>query len=471
MCVPNIWSGPSTWTFVGVRLVARMECGALLLVHGLRSSAPADPALDRTEQEDLAIEVVVLRHEVSVLRRQVARPALRQADRAVLAGLSQVLSAARREALLRPARDPAALASRSGATEMDLRANDGPDDRALPAGTVSLVVRLAKENPTWGYRRIHGELATMGVRLAPSSVWAILRRHGIEPAPRRSGPTWSEFLRAQATTMLACDFFTVDTVLLRRLYVLFFIEIDTRRIYLSGVTANPVGEWVTQQARNLSFVTDRRSRAAKFLIRDRDTKFTASFDEVFRVRGHPGHQDPGSSPSGQRIRRAIRGYRPPRVPRQAPHPRSPPSRAGPDRVHRSLQRTSSAPCPGSAGSTKSRARAGFDPRSGPDAPTTNRDPRRTHPRVPARRVRTIGEVFGTHRLGLTSWAGVGEGSGDGHFHPEGRPKSSVTRVTWLWPAPHATSQRRDVLAFALWFRERADAGRLVLVCAVAQPEE
>jgi hypothetical protein len=148
-----------------------------------------------------------------------------------------------------------------------------------------LVVRLAKENPTWGYRRIHGELAATGVRLAPSSVWAILRRHGIEPAPRRSGSTWSEFLRAQAATMLACDFFTVDSVLLRRLYVLFFIEIDTRRIYLSGVTANPVGEWVTQQARNLSFVLAERTRRAKFLIRDRDTKFTASFDEVFRSEG------------------------------------------------------------------------------------------------------------------------------------------------------------------------------------------
>ena len=95
---------------------------------------------------------------------------------------------------------------------------------ALPAGTVQLVLRLAKENPTWGYRRIQGELATMGIRLAPSSVWAILRRHGVEPSPRRSGPTWSEFLRAQATAMLAGDFFHVDTVLLERLYVLFFID-------------------------------------------------------------------------------------------------------------------------------------------------------------------------------------------------------------------------------------------------------
>ena len=236
------------------------------------------------EQEDLAIEVVMLRHEVSVLRRQVARPALRPPDRAVLAGLSRLLSSVRRgrffvqpETLLRWHRD---LVRRRWTYPH--RRSGRP---ALPVGTVHLVLRLAKENPTWGYRRIHGELATIGVRLAPSSVWAILRRHGIEPTPRRSGPTWAEFLRAQATTMLACDFFTVDTVLLRRLYVLFFIEIDTRRVHLSGVTANPVGEWVTQQARNLSFVLAERSRAVKFLIRDRDTKFTASFDEVFRTEG------------------------------------------------------------------------------------------------------------------------------------------------------------------------------------------
>src|ERR1022692_4918574 len=235
-------------------------------------------------QEELAIEVVMLRHEVTILRRQIARPALRPADRAVFAGLSRLLSPARRrrffvqpETLLRWHRD---LVRRQWTYTQ--RRSGRP---ALPAGTVQLILRLAKENPTWGYRRIHGELTTTGVRLAPSTVWAILRRHGIDPAPRRSGPTWSEFLRAQAATMLACDFFTVDTVLLRRLYVLFFVEIDTRRVYVTGVTASPVGEWVTQQARNLTFLLAERSRAVEFLIRDRDTKFTASFDEVFRSEG------------------------------------------------------------------------------------------------------------------------------------------------------------------------------------------
>ncbi|MGH9043569.1 MAG: integrase core domain-containing protein, partial [Acidimicrobiales bacterium] len=143
------------------------------------------------------------------------------------------------------------------------------------------MLRLAEENPTWGYRRIQGELATMGVTLAPSSVWEILRRHDIDPSPRRNGPTWAEFLRAQAKGLVACDFFSVDTVLLRRLYVLFFIEMDTRIVHLAGVTANPTCAWVTQQARNFCYELSERATPAKFLIRDRDTKFTASFGAVF----------------------------------------------------------------------------------------------------------------------------------------------------------------------------------------------
>jgi putative transposase len=150
---------------------------------------------------------------------------------------------------------------------------------------VQVVIRLAWENPTWGYRRIHGELSVLGIDLAPASVWNILQHHGLDPSPKRTGPTWGEFLKAQATTMLACDFFTVDTVLLRRLYVLFFIELDTRRVYLTGVTAHPTGAWVVQQARNLTIDLVDRAHSVRFLIRDRDTKFTTTFDEVFRSEG------------------------------------------------------------------------------------------------------------------------------------------------------------------------------------------
>jgi transposase InsO family protein len=144
---------------------------------------------------------------------------------------------------------------------------------------------LARENPTWGYRRIYGELARMGIVLAPSSLWAILKRHRIDPAPRRAGPTWAEFLHAQAKGLIACDFFSVDTVLLRRFYVLFFIEHGTRLVRIAGVTANPVSGWVTQQARNLCYDLTERTTPAKFLIRDRDTKFTSSFDAVFAAEG------------------------------------------------------------------------------------------------------------------------------------------------------------------------------------------
>ena len=125
----------------------------------------------------------------------------------------------------------------------------------------------------------------MGITIAPSSVWAILKCHGIEPSPRRSGPTWAEFLCAQAKGLIACDFFHVDTVLLRRLYVLVFIHHDTRLVRIAGITAKPVAAWVTQQARNLSMELADHASGIKFLVRDRDTKFTSSFDAVFAADG------------------------------------------------------------------------------------------------------------------------------------------------------------------------------------------
>ena len=143
------------------------------------------------------------------------------------------------------------------------------------------MIRLAKENPRWGYRRIQGELLKLGVRLAASTVARILFDHRLGPAPRR-GATWREFIRAQASHIVATDFFSVDTVLLRRLYVLSFIEVGRRRIWITGVTAHPNGNWVTQQARNVAGDIADIGIDVKFLVRDRDTKYVAGFDEVFR---------------------------------------------------------------------------------------------------------------------------------------------------------------------------------------------
>ena len=229
------------------------------------------------------LEILVLRHQLTVLRRQVPGPKLQPADRALLAAVSRVLPRARwscflvkPETLLRWHRRLVA-----GAWTYPHRIGRPPLDQKVQ----QLIVRLARENPRWGYQRIKGELQRLRVHASATAIRSTLRRHGLDLAPRRATTTWRAFLHQQAAGIVACDFFTADTVWLRRLYVLFFIELDTRRVHLAGVTAHPDSTWVTQQARNLLLVLGERGRQVRFLLRDRDAKFCRSFDDVFRSEG------------------------------------------------------------------------------------------------------------------------------------------------------------------------------------------
>lgn len=229
------------------------------------------------------VQIIVLRHENAVLRRQVGRPSLNDDDRSLLGSIAAALPKMLRqgwivtpETLLRWHRKRIAKHWTQPPTRR-------PGRPPTTGETRQLIVRLAQENPTWGHRRIQGELARLGHKIAHSTVWQILTDNGIDPSPNRSDVTWTEFLRSQAA--VACDFFTVDTAFLRRYYVLFFIHIRTREVIFAGITANPTGEWTTQAARNLFLGHAERLEGAKALVRDRGSQFVAGFDEIFRTEG------------------------------------------------------------------------------------------------------------------------------------------------------------------------------------------
>ena len=238
----------------------------------------------------------MLRHEVTVLRRQVKRPVFEPADRALLATLSRFL----------PRRSwnafgvmPETLLSwhRRLVARRWTYPHGRPGRPRVDPETTAVVVRLGRENPRWGYRRIQGELLKLGVRLAPSTIAKILAEAGLGPAPRRA-MTWRAFLKAQATRIVATDFFTVDTAFLkRRLDVLFFIELGRGRVWITGVTYEPNDPWVTQQARNVTMDLDDAAVTRRFLLRDRDTKYVVGVDEVFRCQGAENIRTPFRTPN------------------------------------------------------------------------------------------------------------------------------------------------------------------------------
>ena len=239
-------------------------------------------------RKDLAkdAELLVLRQENAVLRRHAGRIRHEPAGRVWFAALARLLPR-RRWAEIFPVTPATLLAwhRKLAGRKYDTNGRRKPGRPPAAPGIARLVVRLAKENPPWGHRRIHGELTKLGIAVAPSTVWEILRAAGIDPAPRRTGPTWRQFLAAQAAGILAVDFLHADTVLLRRLYVLVFIEHGTRQMHLGGVTEHPTGKWTVQQARNLAMSLGEGFEDIKFLLRDHGPDFTPPFDAVFQAAG------------------------------------------------------------------------------------------------------------------------------------------------------------------------------------------
>ena len=228
------------------------------------------------------LEIIVLRHQVAVLRRQVDRPAVNDDDRTLLGAVGKGLSRRAREGWIVTPETLLRWYRRRVARQWTYpRRSEGRPPTA--AVIRRLVLEIAAENPTWGYRRIHGELVGLGHRVGASTVWRILKSQGVAPAPQRASVTWSQFLRSQAA--VACDFACIDTVGLRRYYLLFFIDIKTRRVFYAGITDHPTGAWTTQAARNLFLRHSDALAGCKALVRDRDSQFTDAFDEIFRTEG------------------------------------------------------------------------------------------------------------------------------------------------------------------------------------------
>ena len=337
----------------------------------------------------------MLRHQLAVLGRQGTRPTLREHDRTLLGAIAT--------ALPRPTRsdwidtpDTLLRWHRRRIARHWTQPTPGPGRPSTAAEIRLLIRRLAAENPTWGYRRIHGELAGLGHHIASFTVWSILKASGVAPAPKRSEVTWSQFLNSQAA--VACDFFTVDTALLRRYYVLFFIDVPTRQVFYAGLTANPTGAWTTHAARNLFLRHADQLTSSRALVRDRGSQFIDAFDEVFRTEGLNILIESRTHAGGQRVRRTLDRLDPPRTPGPNDYLEPAPARTLGHRLRRALQHPPAPPSPQPA------TTAGEQPIKSPgSSPSPGRETnpgRRPHPRVPKGGLTSYDAIFGTHRMGF-----------------------------------------------------------------------
>jgi putative transposase len=240
-------------------------------------------------------ELLILRHEVSVLRRQNPRPRLDWADRAVLAALARLLpKPLRMGRLVTP---DTLLRWHRRMVRWHWTCPHTGGRPPIDAKLAILIEQMARENPSWGYKRIQGELLGLGIQVGASTVRRVLKRLRIPPAPQRDHPTWRRFLRTQAATTLACDFFHVDcAVTLRRVHVFLVLEVGTRHVHVLGVTAHPDGAWTVQQVRNLLMDLGEHANRFRFLIRDRAGQFTEAFDAVLAAAGIEVVKIPPRSP-------------------------------------------------------------------------------------------------------------------------------------------------------------------------------